>query len=59
MRRDLAIFLAFERDTGNAHSRRDEAINDYAGLLTAMGKSETEVVAKFESLRREVRLEQG
>ncbi len=54
MRRMVGIFLAFHRDTGHAHPHRDAAINNYAGLLDAMGKSEAEIDATIESLKREV-----
>jgi hypothetical protein len=37
-RRMVAIFLAFQRDTGHVHPHRDAAIRNYAGLLAAMGQ---------------------
>ena len=43
MRRMVAIFLAFQRDTGNAHPHRDAGIANYTGLLRAMGKSRAEI----------------
>jgi hypothetical protein len=43
MRRHLAIFIAFERKTGHPHPHRDQAVLNYADLLTAMGKSEAEI----------------
>ena len=51
MRRALAIFLAFQRDTGHAHPHRDAAIANYRGLLAAMGKTEAEIDAA--GLRRD------
>jgi hypothetical protein len=53
-RRALTIFLAFERDTGHAHPRRDAAIGDYKGLLAAMGRTEVEIAAAITALRRQV-----
>ena len=58
-RRALAIFLAFQRDTGHAHPHRDAAIGNYAGLLAAMGQSEPEIEATLAALRREVGAGQG
>jgi hypothetical protein len=45
LRRHLAIVLAFQRDTGHAHPHCDAAINNYAAVLTAMGKTGAEVIA--------------
>ncbi len=50
MRRHLAIFLRFQRDTGHAHPHRDAAIGNYWGLLEAMGKSEDEIVATIRGM---------
>jgi hypothetical protein len=51
MRRMLAIFFAFECATGHAHPHRDVAIENYAGLLAAMGRSEAEIRAALAALR--------
>jgi hypothetical protein len=59
MRRALAIFLAFQRDTGHAHPHRDGAIGNYTGLLAAMGRSAPEIDAALATLRREVDVDQG
>ena len=59
MRRALAIFLAFQRDTGHAHPHRDAAIRNYADLLAAMGRSEADIAAAIAALRHEVGLEQA
>ncbi len=59
MRRMVAIFLAFQRDTGHAHPHRDAAINNYASLLTAMGKTEAEIIAALTALMREAGLDPG
>ncbi len=48
--------LAFEPAIGHAHPRRDAAIWNYAGLVTAMGKSATEIAATIATLRREAGL---
>jgi hypothetical protein len=56
MRRHLAIFLAFQRDTGHAHPHRDAAIRNYRALLAAMGKTEAEIAATLQALRRETGL---
>ena len=58
-RRALAIFLAFQRDTGHAHPHRDDAIANYKALLTAMGKSEAEIVAGLAALWRVAGLDPG
>jgi hypothetical protein len=59
MRRHLAIFLAFQRDTGHAHPHRDAAIGNYAGLLIATGKTEAEIIAALTALFREAGLDPG
>ena len=59
MRRVVAIFLAFQRDTGHAHPHRDAAIKNYTVLLTAMGKSEAEITAALTALFREAGLGPG
>ncbi len=59
MRRALAIFLAFQRDTGHAHPYRDAAIGNYAALLAVMGKSEAEIAAALAALEREAGLDPG
>jgi hypothetical protein len=50
MRRMVAIFLAFGHATGHAHPHRDAAIQNYAGLLAAMSKSEAEIAASIAAL---------
>ena len=59
MRRMVAIFLAFQRDTGHAHPHRDAAINNYAALLTDMGKTEAEIIAALTALFRAAGLDPG
>ena len=57
MRRMLAIFLTFQRDTGHAHPHRDAAIRNYTRLLAAMGQGEAEIAAVITALWREAGLE--
>ena len=59
MYRALAIFLAFQRDTGHAHTHRDAVIGNYTRLLAAMGRSEAEIKAALATLRREAGLGQA
>jgi hypothetical protein len=59
MRRMVAIFLAFQRDTGHAHPHRDAAISNYAALLTAMGKTQSEIGAAIQALLHEAGVELG
>jgi hypothetical protein len=53
MRHVLVIFIDFERKTGHPHPHRDAALHNYAGLLTAMDKSEAEIRAAIVSLMGE------
>jgi hypothetical protein len=57
MRRHLAIFLAFQPDTGHAHPHRDAVIKNYATLLTAMGKTEADIIASLTALMQEMGLD--
>ena len=50
MRRHVAIFLDFERATGHPHPHRDAALNNYAVLLKAMGKTDAEIRAAIAAL---------
>jgi hypothetical protein len=59
MRRALAIFLAFQRDTGDAHPQRDAAIENYRRLLEAVGKSEADIDVAIAALWREAGLKPG
>jgi Tetratricopeptide repeat/Domain of unknown function (DUF4062) len=59
MRRMLAIFLTFRRNTAHVHPHRDAAIGNYIGLLAAMGKSQPEIDAAIEALHREAGLDRG
>jgi hypothetical protein len=57
--RALAIVLAFQRNTGHAHPRRDAAIANYRGLLALMGKRAAEIAAELATLPGEAGLELG
>ena len=50
MRRHLGIFIDFERKTRHPHPHRDQAVANYADLLTALGKNEAEIKAAIASL---------
>jgi hypothetical protein len=45
MRRVLAILVNFGRKAGGSHPNLDAALENYTGLLAAMGKSEAEIGA--------------
>ncbi|MGZ6266731.1 MAG: tetratricopeptide repeat protein [Candidatus Limnocylindrales bacterium] len=49
-RRDLEIFLQFTLKTGHEHPHLRAAINNYTGLLAAMGRSEAEIQARLEEI---------
>jgi hypothetical protein len=59
LRRALAIFLAFQPDTGHAHPHRDAVTGNYGALLRAMGKSKAEIAAALAASRREAGLDPG
>jgi hypothetical protein len=45
VRRMVMIFLKFIRATGHPHLHLQDAINNYGGLLEAMGRSEEQIRA--------------
>ena len=49
-RRHLEIFLDFTRTTGHEHPHLRAAIDNYTGLLQAMGQSEAEIQARLEEI---------
>ena len=51
-RRAVEILLQFTRATGHEHPHLGDAFNNYAGLLAAMGRSETEIKARLEEMER-------
>jgi 3-hydroxyisobutyrate dehydrogenase-like beta-hydroxyacid dehydrogenase len=50
MRRSLEILLNIARSTGHPHPMLRAAVNNYTQLLTAMGRSREEVVARLNEL---------
>jgi hypothetical protein len=52
----VVIFLKFQRDTGHAHPHRDAAIQNYAILLSEMGRDEASIRAAIESALHEAGL---
>jgi len=52
MRRDVAIFVKFTRRTGHRHPHLDLVFRNYAGLLSAMGRSQAEIDAACAELRQ-------
>jgi tetratricopeptide (TPR) repeat protein len=52
MRRHVEIFLSFTVRTGHQHPHLNDACNNYAALLVAMGRSEPEARAAVEALAR-------
>jgi hypothetical protein len=59
MRRVAVILLTRERATGHPHRHRDDAIGNYAHLLTAIGKTAAEVATTIAELRHEAKLDQA
>ncbi|MGA8347974.1 MAG: hypothetical protein WB773_09130, partial [Isosphaeraceae bacterium] len=51
--RHLEIFLKFTRATSHAHPHLRAATNNYAELLTEMGRSETQILAELEEIGRQ------
>ena len=50
MRRALDIVWKFTRDNGYEHPHLRSALDDYAGLLTTMGHSTDQVLAKLQTI---------
>jgi tetratricopeptide (TPR) repeat protein len=50
MRRVLTIFIDFERETGHRQPYHEALFGNFARLLTAMGRSETEIKAVIASI---------
>jgi hypothetical protein len=53
MRHQLEIFLNFTRATGHLHPHLKPALNNYLGLLKAMGCTESEASLKLHELAPE------
>ena len=56
-RRMVLIFLKFQRATGHAHPHRDAALGNYAGILEALGRTQSEIIAELRALLAEAGLE--
>jgi tetratricopeptide (TPR) repeat protein len=50
-RRHVAIFLEFTRRMGHPHPHLEDALENYIGLLAAMGKSPEEIEAAINTLK--------
>jgi hypothetical protein len=57
MRCALAIFRALEVAVGRSHRSREIVQGNHAGLLAALGKSETEIAAAIAAVRRDAGLD--
>jgi tetratricopeptide (TPR) repeat protein len=53
MRRHLEIFLAFTRSTGHPHPHLEDAINNYGGLLMAMGQTRDQALDRLRAMAPE------
>ena len=54
MRRHLEVFLNFSRATSHPHPHLKGAINNYAGLLKAMGRSREHIQATLREMAPEI-----
>ena len=54
MRRTLQIFVKFTRATGHPHPHLQAAVNNYAGLLEAMGRSREDIMATLRRMAPEL-----
>ena len=59
MKRMVEIFLKFTQATGHAHPHLEDAVNSYAGLLRALGRSEDEIRKNLTELASRYGLELG
>jgi hypothetical protein len=55
-RRMVMIVLRFQRDTGHPHPHRDTAMQNYAILLSELGRDEAAIRSAIESAHREAGL---
>ena len=53
LRRAVEILLVFTRRTGHNHPNQETVIDNYAGLLRALGRSEQEINATLTGLRND------
>jgi 4-aminobutyrate aminotransferase-like enzyme len=49
----VQIVLNFTRSTGHSHPHLQDAVNGYAALLTAMGRSSTQILATLREMAPE------
>jgi tetratricopeptide (TPR) repeat protein len=54
MERHLVIFLQFTRRTGHPHPHLNAAVDNYTALLTQMGHSQDEIIARIKRLAPEM-----
>ncbi|MEX2216146.1 MAG: tetratricopeptide repeat protein, partial [Phycisphaeraceae bacterium] len=59
MRRMVEIFLKFTKVTGYHHPHLQGAFNNYAGLLSQMGRSEEQVLAQLNALAQPYGIQLG
>jgi tetratricopeptide (TPR) repeat protein len=53
MERHLVILLQFTRQTGHPHPHLNNAINNFAGLLTQLGQTKNQITARLQYLAPE------
>ena len=59
MRRHLEIFLKFTRETGHPHPHLHAAVNNYAALLQAMGRSTEDIRNNLDKLGKKFGVDLG
>jgi nephrocystin-3 len=59
MRRHLEIFLKFTVSTGHQHPHFQAAIENYAGLLSQMGRNQPEVLAQINAIGKPFGIQLG
>jgi hypothetical protein len=59
MRRHLEIFLKFTADTGHPHPHLNGALDNYHQILTAMGDTDEQALAKITALLAEYGLQES
>jgi hypothetical protein len=56
-RRHVVIFLKFQAATGHAHPHRDDALDNHATRLQALGRTQAEIDAEFQAMLAEAGLQ--
>ena len=59
VRRMVEIFLKFTRATSHPHPHFQDAVNNYSGLLGAMGKSQGEIDSVIQGLLQQYGVSRG